>query len=210
VGALTDTHGDVPFLRFSPDAQNRWDQWIIWWNNRFRQDSELPAIAAHLVKYRKLVPALALVFHLSQWAGGHRPSGSVGRDSLDLAIRWADYLEAHARRIYAVDPGSETTEAATLLLHKIKAGELVDGFTVRDTYRRCWSGLSTKARVEAAIAALCGAHFLRRVEGKTITYRLNPRITIAPVPVSALPPPPPPVSATPAPPLALESESVPF
>ena len=60
----------------------------------------------HQAKYRKLVSALALVFHL---ADGHR--GPVGFAATLRALPWSVYLESHARRGYG--QGWHTTAKRT-------------------------------------------------------------------------------------------------
>jgi len=77
------------------------DEWRGDLETRMRSGLEHPAIEAHLTKYKKLVPALALLIHLADTRGG-----LIGDESLGKAIRWAKYLESHARRIYgaAVKP----------------------------------------------------------------------------------------------------------
>jgi len=69
---------------------------------------------------------------------------------LERAIAWAEYLEPHARRIYA--PGiSPDLTAAHAIATRIESGDLIENFTARDIYRHGWSGLSTR---ESAIAGL--------------------------------------------------------
>src|SRR5262249_25157160 len=62
---------------------------------RLRSDELSPALEGHVAKYRKLVPALALIDHLVE--GG---AGDVGKESLLRALAMAEYLETHARRVY--------------------------------------------------------------------------------------------------------------
>lgn len=73
-----------PFLRFSPDAQERFD----WWRERLERllhSGDLhPTIESHLAKYRSLIPSLALLIHLAgegpdpwRWSPSTRRSGGV-------------------------------------------------------------------------------------------------------------------------------------
>jgi putative DNA primase/helicase len=89
VGA--DTSSGIPFLRFTNDAQERFDLWRAELEATLRNDTEHPAFEAHLSKYRKLVPALALLIHLA-----NRDTGPVTLAALNKAFHWANYLEAHA------------------------------------------------------------------------------------------------------------------
>ncbi len=149
-----DTSADIPFLRFTPEAQARWDEWRHDFENRLLQGEEHPAFEAHLVKYRSLVPSLALVNHLID-AG----SGAVELAALDRAIRYAEHLEIHARRVYS-SIAMPDVDAAKALLAKLKAGRVrEDGqphnpFQARHVYRKGWAGLAESARVHAAIELL--------------------------------------------------------
>ena len=103
---------------------------------------------AHLAKYRSMVPSLALILHLAV-----AQEGPIGYDALECAIAWAEYLEPHARRVYA--PGiSPDLTAAHAIAARIKAGNLAGNFTVRDIYRHGWSGLSTRDTVVAGLKVL--------------------------------------------------------
>ena len=69
VGAQQDERG-LPWLRFSPKAQAVFDIWRAELEGKLRSD--LPeALESHLAKYRKLMPALALLLHLAD--------GEIGR-----------------------------------------------------------------------------------------------------------------------------------
>jgi hypothetical protein len=100
-----------------------------------RSGDEHPALESHLAKYRSLVPSLALLIHLAD--GGQ---GSVGEKSIQKAIRWTAYLESRARRIYSIVTNSAAI-AGKALAKRIHKGELRDGFTLREIYRKHWAGL---------------------------------------------------------------------
>ena len=78
-----------------------------------------PALESHLAKYRKLVPALALAFHL---ADGHH--GPVGFASTLRALHWSLYLQTHARRCYGVAQSGEV-DTARRILERVAKGDLV-------------------------------------------------------------------------------------
>ena len=82
-----DMSSDVPFLRFTTEAQERFDLRRAELEKTLRSDTEHPAFEAHLSKYRKLVPALALLTHLA-----NRKTGAVSLAALDKAFLWATYL----------------------------------------------------------------------------------------------------------------------
>lgn len=170
---------EIPFLRFSPlTAQDRFDQWRSDFERRLRSGQEHPAIEAHLAKYRKLVPALALLIHLADTRGG-----LIGDESLDKAIRWATYLESHARRMYgaAIKPD---VSAAKMLAVRIQKKELTDGFALRDIYRNGWTGLGTKEDAERAANLLVDYDWLAVRDVPSVTrhrrqYFINPKVLCA-------------------------------
>ncbi len=158
LGADT-VNGGVPFLRFAVDAQPVFDGWFAEHTLRLRTTDEHPAFIAHLAKYRSLVPALALLFHVADVVCGAAHDGKVSKSALDLALRWVALLEAHARRIYgcALDQGGG---AARLLARKIANGTLPDTFTARDVYRHGWVGLTDPDDVQAALNFLEDHHWV--------------------------------------------------
>jgi len=174
--------GGIPFLRFAPNAQERFDLWRAELETRLRNDTEHPAFEAHLSKYRKLVPALALLIHLA-----NRDTGPVSLVALEKAVLWAIYLEAHARRIYAAVLRPDTAAARELVKH-LKRGELAERFTLRETYRKGWAGLASKEDAEAAAEILCDLGWIRAVVdvGRTTgrppspAFEINPKLGIRP------------------------------
>jgi Protein of unknown function (DUF3987) len=167
--------GEIPVLRFSDGAQELFDVWREALEVRLRNDSEHAMVEAHLAKFRSLVPSLALLIHLTEAS-----EGPVDRLPLERAIAWAEYLESHARRIYA--PAiSPDMDAARVLSKRIRQGQVTDGFSMRDVYNAGWSGLSTRDNVAAAVAVLVDHDWIRAVEeptpGRTRTiYRINPSV----------------------------------
>lgn len=145
VGAVKHYEGAIPVLRFDDAAQMKFNRWWSLLENDLRKATRHPALESHLSKYRKLVPAIALLHHLIEGR-----NGNIGVESLDCALRWHMLLYSHAERCYAGVTSSQT-EGARLLLDHIRKGELGDGFTVRDVYRKGWSLLgNTKEATEAA------------------------------------------------------------
>lgn len=143
--------------RFSPEAQELFNEWWIPFETEIRGDEHHPAFASHLSKYRKLVPALALLFALIDAPDGN---GVVQINELFRALAWAKYLRTHAVRIYSAATTPETSGAAALLA-KIKAGKLCDGdgvlldaFTPRQVAVKGWAGLNTPDDVRKAAAML--------------------------------------------------------
>jgi len=140
--------GEIPILRFDPDAQALFNEWRGVLEHRLRDGSEHPLMEAHLAKYRSMVPSLALILHLTV-----AEEGPISYEALERAIAWAEYLEPHARRVYA--PGiSPDLTAAHAIAARIKAGNLDASFTARDIYRHGWSALSTRDAVVAGLKVL--------------------------------------------------------
>ena len=161
VGAVVQDEDDLPHLRYDDAAQERFDDWRYTLEHRLRSDLP-PALEAALGKYRSLVPSLALLIQLADGPS----AGTVQVDAIDKAIRWATYLESHANRTYAAATQPEV-KAAKSIIGKIKGGDLIPPFTLRDIYNNGWSGLSDKAQAEAAIGMLLEYDWLSESEERT-------------------------------------------
>jgi len=143
--------------RFSPDAQMLFEEWRQEFESDLRSGERHPAMESHLAKYRKLVPAIALVCALAD------RETDVSKDSLLRALAWSDYLRSHAERAYAAGT-RPAIGAAMALLVKIKAGVVTNGFRPADVYLKGWAHLATPEDTHAAIKMLCDLHHLRQVE----------------------------------------------
>ena len=163
--------------RFTPEAQAEFDEWRESFEKTLRRGEHHPAIESHLSKYRKLVPALALVCAL---ADGEEV---VSLDSLLRALAWAEYLQSHAMRAYAAGTRIQT-DSAKALLDKILDGKLTDGFTQRDVYLKGWALLNDKGEVREATEMLCDLGYLRMIQhapgpsgGRpSFSFEINPKI----------------------------------
>ncbi len=159
---------------FDDDAQTTFEEWRAQLEVALRSGDHHLALESHLSKYRKLVPALALVCALADG------EAAVGERSLLRALAWSDYLRTHAERAYAAG-AMPATEAAAALLAKIRAGQVADGFRPADVYLKGWARLNSPEAVLGAARLLCDLHHVRRVETKpsgsgrpSITYQVNP------------------------------------
>lgn len=167
--------GPIPSLRFDPAAQEIFDRWRADLEQRLRSGELAPQLESHLAKFRSLVPALALLFHLTT-----RSAGPVGLVSLELALAWADYLEQHAGRVYAQAVNPAMDAARTLARH-VQAKHLESPFSLRDVYRPQWSGLTSTDEARAAVGVLCDFDWCRPVEpmagrGTRELFEINPRV----------------------------------
>ncbi|QLB66445.1 hypothetical protein A9O66_24320 [Paraburkholderia caribensis] len=145
-----------PFLRLDDDASDLFVEWRAGLENELREAALPEVLESHLAKYRKLVPGLALLFHLAD--GGHGP---VNVASMERAIRWAHYLRTHAQRAYGmclVTP----VDRARVLLKKIAEGRLppVEPFPLKKIYDAGWSRLATKEEAQEAVDVLLDHGYL--------------------------------------------------
>jgi putative DNA primase/helicase len=179
VGAIKEeTKVDpIHYLHFSEEAQAVFDSWREKLEHYLRSGVEGEAFESLIAKYRKLVPALALIFHL---ADGH--TGSVGLESLERAIRASEYLKSHARRVYAVTRSPEMAAARELAKHLVAKDINKPQFTLGDVLRKGWSGLTTFDEVERAARVLVDLDWLwplrdTKTGGRPRErYVINPRI----------------------------------
>lgn len=176
---------DAHVWRFSGAAQALFVEWLVPFETELRGDDLHPAIVSHLSKYRKLIPALALVFALIDTPD----SGFViGEEELIRALAWGEYLRPHADRLYAAAVIPETAAAASLLA-KIKGGKLtdrdgvvMDGFTPRLVAQKGWAGLATPDAVRKAADVLTDFDWLKLHAGQMTAavgrpsdrYAINP------------------------------------
>jgi putative DNA primase/helicase len=136
--------------RFDEAAQALFVEWLIPFENEIRGDDLHPAMVSHLSKYRKLIPALALVFAMID---APDTSNLIHEGELLRALAMGDYLRTHANRLYAAAVMPETTGAAALLA-KIKAGLVPDGFKLKDVQQKGWAGLATTEEARKAVTML--------------------------------------------------------
>lgn len=179
LGAVQQHPEAIPVFRFDDSAQEKFNKWWSLLENSLRRVERHPALESHLSKYRKLVPAIALIDHL---VSGR--SGAIRIDSVNRALLWHNYLFAHAERAYAVVTSS-VMDSAVMLSRRIKTEGLSDGFTIRDVYRKGWSQLTSVKEASEAVDILADAGWLRGVrdpsgaalDGKpTVRYYINPSV----------------------------------
>lgn len=170
-----DLQRGIPYLRFTGEAQDMFDEWRMGLEHQLRAGDLHPAVEAHLAKYRSLIPSLALLIHL---ADAH--VGPVGAEPLRKALAWAVYLEAHVHRIYGSAIKGEAASARALLA-RIRGSNVGDGFDARSVYRHHWTGLADREDVEGAVSLLIDLGYLREVYVETngragVVYRVNPSV----------------------------------
>lgn len=159
---LAELSADAPLrCKFADEGQELFYAWWSELERTIRGGDLHPALAAHLAKYRSLLPSLALLFELADT----EHLGVVETVSLDHAAQaaaWCDYLETHARRIYGSLVSPEL-HAARQLADKIVNGKLPAEFSTRNVYLRGWSGLSTPEEARAALRILEDSGWIREL-----------------------------------------------
>ncbi|MEY3658593.1 MAG: hypothetical protein RL425_1354 [Pseudomonadota bacterium] len=168
-------HGSY-LLHFDPEAQDAFNRWFIANENLLRGNDVDPAEQSHLAKYRSLVPALALLFHLLD-----EHEGDVCYGCLINAIQFASYLKSHAKRIYGAVHGVDGS-AGHALAQKLIEGALASGFTLRSVYTKGWRGLNKKDTAKLGLDQLVELGWLREkpieTAGRgTVAYDINPNFS---------------------------------
>jgi len=159
----TDQFDDdgIPFLHFDDDGQVLFDAWDLKHQRRLRVEDLPEAFESHLTKYASMVPSIALLLHL---ASGDR--GPVSGVATATAIRWSEYLESHAQRLYAVATSPQRQHAARLL-NRLLTWPADSPIRTASIVKRCWSGLSSKEVVDETLGLLADAGWVQSVNAKT-------------------------------------------
>lgn len=182
LGASQD--GELWFLRFADDAQAVFSRWCESLQKRTRKQNAMhPTMQAHLSKYAGLCARLALLFHVVECVNDGT-GGPVSLTALRLALRWCEFLEAHAARIYGTVINSGQ-HAARELANRILRGQIPSPFHPRDIYRREWRGLTSAAAVQSGLDVLVSLHYIRphsrQTQGRAAQeYAINPKLKRTP------------------------------
>lgn len=183
VGArrLVDEAGGFTYLGFDSDAQVFFKKWCTELEYELRGTSFVSnALKSHLAKYRGLMPSMALVFHLIEWASGAVVTEGISLGNARLAAAWCGFLQKHAERLYSMGNHSGLKAAHEILAH-IEAGNLGEKFQVRTVYRKGWKNLSDAAIVKAGLDVLSAHGHIEEVfvptEGRLkVVYIVNARL----------------------------------
>lgn len=162
-------------FRYAPDAQELFVEWLAELEAKVRGDELHPALISHLSKYRKLMPALSVLYELAAWAAGNGSGDTISLEHARQAAACCEYVESHAKRVYScvVTP---QLRAARELAEKIKKRKVAaDGFfSCREVYLKGWSGLDTPEAVRLAAEVLQDAGWVRDVSGEPGPYGGRP------------------------------------
>lgn len=181
-----DETSRIPYFRFDAAAQEVFIEWTHDLQTiripREQQEGQ-PIIAQHLAKFEKLLPAIALILHLTDCVHA-RTAGPVTEEAALRAAAWCEYLEAHARRCYGL-LADEGLRAAQSLSDRLRRGQLANGFTAREVRRNRWRYLTTDEGVRVALEWLEDENWIRAesIGGigpgsgrRTYRYQINPKI----------------------------------
>ena len=186
-GIYANEDRNLHWVRFAPDAQTAFTNWRDRLERRIRdpENDDSPIFIQHLSKSRSLMPKLALIFHTCDvLVQGERAYSPVCLRCEQMAERWCECLESHARRLYFhVIQRSEN--AAWELADKIRKGRLPQVFTERLVKQKHWRALD-ETTVPDAIEQLIDANWIApepelnaggRKKGRpSPKYRLNPAL----------------------------------
>ena len=184
----SDDFNTRPYFRFTAEAQKAYKAWSTQLNSQTIPNEEHTIIQEHLSKFGKLMPTLALIFHLIDSVQLGVSVGGVSLNCVEMAIKWCDYLESHARRIYGMVLHSATFKASALAikLKKLNNNESwrTDGFSARDVHRKNWKGLTELNAVNEALELLVDYGWLNEQEIESTVrggrpskrYLINPKI----------------------------------
>ena len=165
-------------FRFSPDAQELFIAFLGELEGKVRSREIHPALQAHLAKFRKLMPSLALLFELAD-----EGVQTVSLGHARQAAACCDYFESHARRVYSMIVSAERQGAAELGRHLAQGWKSSEGvFSVRDVYQNDWRGLENPDKVRLALAVLEDAGWIRScpAESNSVGGRRSERYAINP------------------------------
>ena len=180
IGGRIEEDFPLPIFRFDIEAQEFFFSWYRGLEERLIKESDDGMIIEHLAKYRSLMPSIALESYLARIASGASPGTGVALEDAKSAADLCGYLETHARRVYSMIE-HRGIYAAKALLKKIREGEIGDGFTQREVYRKGWSGLDSKGTEDACAEMIAKGWIKEEITPTTprggasgTKYRLHP------------------------------------
>ena len=170
-------------ISFSSEAQQKFIEIYNELSEQIVRSGDSPDFQAHLGKYPKLIPALALIFDVIE--NGFKNDSLLPEEislaNLLRAESWSKVLFEHAKWLYGLR--DSTLNKSTLALHrKIVSGDVVDSMTIRSIYRKNWSFLKSEKDVITAIEGLmelgwCCCQEIKGSRGApSIVIRLHPNL----------------------------------
>lgn len=132
-------------LNFTPEAQETFYEWEFENIDKAKKE-KCPATESHLSKFPALISSLALMIHLSD----KQKLTPINDESLVKAIGLGEYLESHARRVYAMT--NRPDHSARSLASKLSV--LPNPFSLSDFKDKGWSGLTSSDDRKEALSVL--------------------------------------------------------
>ena len=151
--APVNTAGGVNNLTFDLAGQAVLDAWSTKLHARLSRHDLHPAFEAHLIKYRSLMPSLALLYQVLDDLANGNEIVNVGVVATQAAVRWCDYLASHARRIYGANISPEVDGARSILKH-ILNGDVLDRTSLSAVYLKHWRNADSPEKAQAAMRVL--------------------------------------------------------
>ena len=178
-----DDHGAIPWVRFDLDAQAVFDAWDSALQSRIRAGEIPEAFESHLSKYASLMPSVALILHLAMDG-----RGAVTAAAARMAVRWCEYLESHAHRVYAMATCPER-QVALPLLRRLIAWPDGKPIRVRSIRDKGWQGLGQSESIEAALELLIDSGWVQSVPHRPSSGRPTDHYFVHPEAADFLKPP---------------------
>ena len=188
----SDEFNTRPYFRFTAEAQQAYKAWSTQLNGITIPNEEHVIIQEHLSKFGKLMPSLALTFHLMDSVQLGERIGGISLNCAEMAIKWCSYLESHARRIYGMVLHSASFKASALAmkLKRLNPSDSwrINGFSPRELHRKNWKGLTELNAVNEALEVLVDYEWLNELEIESThrggrpskRYMINPKIYDSP------------------------------
>lgn len=130
-------------FRFTNEAQQLFIQWMSNIQELARNPEIHHVLESHMLKMPQTISGLALLFEIVD--GGR---DAVGIEATKRALKWAEYLLSHAKRLYSIATNTGLDAAKTILKRR---EQLPNTFSARDIHRKCWSGLDSSEVVHEAL-----------------------------------------------------------
>lgn len=137
-------------VRFSDQAY----QWFRDWHDRFlrevKESEELgPLLESHFAKYESLVPSLALLFYLINWADKQVPHrGEIPAKYVQQAVRFTQFLSSHAEKVFQIEKDEKVDPLVVKLMDSIDRGKIESGDSFRKIQQKCSFLVSSKITKE--------------------------------------------------------------
>ncbi|MBF0207074.1 MAG: hypothetical protein HQK53_09310 [Oligoflexia bacterium] len=98
-----------------------------------------------------------------------------------MAIKWCDFLNLHAKKIYKVDE-TPMMPSIRMFAKKLKDGKITDGDSIRMIHRHHWTHLKTIEQVMHTIDYLTDLNWIKTEDvsnnRESLVIRINPNLKL--------------------------------